>query len=45
MFASFGIDTIEFGVINDTIHAINERTTMQEVELLQRVFEKIIEKF
>ena len=44
-FGAFGIEAIEFGVINDTIHSINERTTVKEVEGLTRVFEDIIQKF
>jgi succinyl-diaminopimelate desuccinylase len=44
-FGQFGIDTVEFGVINDTIHAINERTTIKEVEDLTKVFEQLISKF
>ena len=40
--ASFGIDVIEFGVINDTIHAVNERTTAKEVQSLYEVFDKLI---
>jgi len=41
--AQFGIDVIEFGVKNDTIHAINERTTAYEVESLYKVFKNLIE--
>jgi len=44
-FAQFGVDVVEFGVINDTIHAPNERTTMQEVEDLEDVFKKVIDNF
>ena len=44
-FGEFGIDTVEFGVINDTIHAPNERTSIKEVEDLARVFARVIEKF
>jgi len=44
-FGEFGIDTVEFGVINDTIHAPNERTSVKEVEDLARVFARLIEKF
>jgi len=44
-FGEFGIDTVEFGVINDTIHAPNERTTALEVENLARIFARVIEKF
>ncbi len=40
--APLGIDVIEFGVINDTIHAINERTTVKEVQNLYEVFKTLI---
>ncbi|WP_455756570.1 succinyl-diaminopimelate desuccinylase [Sulfurimonas sp.] len=40
--AQFGIDVIEFGVKNDTIHAVNERTTKAEVEDLHKVFKELI---
>ncbi|MCK9473013.1 succinyl-diaminopimelate desuccinylase [Sulfurimonas sp.] len=40
--APLGIAVIEFGVINDTIHAINERTTAKEVESLYEVFKNLI---
>lgn len=40
--AQFGIDVIEFGVKNDTIHAINERTTLGEVQGLYKVFKELI---
>ncbi len=40
--AAFGVDVIEFGVKNDTIHSVNERTTPQEVEALYEVFTKLI---
>lgn len=43
--AQFGIDVIEFGVKNDTIHAINERTTKVEVESLHKVFKTLIEQW
>ena len=44
-FGEYGIDTVEFGVINDTIHAPNESTTVKEVRDLEKIFEKLIEKF
>jgi len=44
-FAEFGVDVVEFGVKNDTIHAPNERTTPEEVEGLKKVFDKIIAAF
>lgn len=41
--AQFGIDVIEFGVKNDTIHSINERTTVKEVKDLHKVFKTLID--
>ncbi|MBD3841659.1 MAG: succinyl-diaminopimelate desuccinylase [Campylobacterales bacterium] len=41
-FGQFKIDTVEFGVINDTIHAVNERTTVEEVTKLTQVFQELI---
>lgn len=43
--AAYGIDVIEFGVINDTIHAPNERTSIEEVKNLYAVFTKLIHNF
>ena len=44
-FGEYGIDTVEFGVVNDTIHAPNERTSEAEVEGLYRVFSELIRNF
>ncbi len=44
-FGEFGVDTVEFGVINDRIHAINERTSIKEVEKLYEIFKSVIERF
>lgn len=44
-FGQYKIDTVEFGVINDTIHAVNERTSVKEVEKLTEVFENIIKNW
>ena len=38
-----GVDVVEFGVINDTIHAVNERTTVKEVRELYEVFKNLID--
>jgi succinyl-diaminopimelate desuccinylase len=38
-----GVDVVEFGVINDTIHAVNERTTAKEVQELYEVFKNLID--
>ncbi|MBD3808772.1 MAG: succinyl-diaminopimelate desuccinylase, partial [Epsilonproteobacteria bacterium] len=43
--AEFGIEVAEFGVINDTIHAPNESTTIDEVEKLYVIFSKFIKNF
>ncbi len=42
---AYGIDVVEFGVINDTIHAPNERTSIEEVEKLYEVFRSLIDTF
>jgi succinyl-diaminopimelate desuccinylase len=44
-FGEFGVKTVEFGVINDTIHAPNERTSKDEVINLYKVFKKVLESF
>ncbi len=44
-FGEFKVDTVEFGVINDTIHAPNERTSIEEVEALCEVFKRVIKEF
>ncbi|MCJ8326742.1 MAG: succinyl-diaminopimelate desuccinylase [Campylobacterales bacterium] len=44
-FGAFGIEAIEFGVINDTIHSINERTSVIEVQKLTKVYEDLIKNF
>lgn len=43
--APCGVDVIEFGVKNDTIHSKNERTTKEEVEKLYEVFCEVIKKY
>lgn len=43
--AQYGIDVVEFGVKNDTIHAPNESTSIEEVEGLYRVFSRLIQHF
>jgi len=42
---AFGIDVVEFGVINDTIHAPNERTSIKEVQALYDVFKHTVKQF
>ncbi len=40
-----GVEVVEFGVKNDTIHSVNERTTKEEVVGLYRVFKELIQDF
>jgi len=42
---AYGIDVVEFGPRNDTIHAANERVTISEVEGLYRVFSDLISRW
>jgi succinyl-diaminopimelate desuccinylase len=44
-FGQYKVDTVEFGVINDTIHSINERTSIKEVENLTKIFQNLINNF
>ena len=43
--APLGVDVIEFGVKNDSIHSVNERTTRKEVEDLYKVFQDLIKRW
>ncbi len=44
-FGQFKIPTVEFGVINDTIHAVDERTSIIEVERLCNIFVDLIKNW
>jgi len=43
--APLGVAVIEFGVRNDSIHSVNERTTRVEVESLYKVFTSLIKNW
>ena len=43
--APYGVEVVEFGVINDRIHGLNERTSIAEVENLYNIFATIIKRF
>ncbi len=45
LLAEYGVETVELGVINDRIHAVNERCKFEEVENLKKIFDKVIENF
>jgi len=40
-----GVAVVEFGVKNDSIHSVNERTTRAEVEDLYKVFKTLIDNW
>ncbi len=42
-FSAYGIEVVEFGVINDRIHAIDERVSLKELDLLEKVFLGVLE--
>ncbi|MDR2080544.1 MAG: succinyl-diaminopimelate desuccinylase [Campylobacteraceae bacterium] len=44
-FAEFGVSTVEFGVLNDTIHAANERCYLSHLYDLIKVFKTLLTKF
>ncbi|MDU7693025.1 MAG: succinyl-diaminopimelate desuccinylase [Helicobacter sp.] len=41
--AKLSIPVVEFGVRNDTIHAINERVFISDVKALEQIFTKLLE--
>ncbi|MBN2894718.1 MAG: succinyl-diaminopimelate desuccinylase [Campylobacterales bacterium] len=43
--APYGIDVVEFGVRNNTIHAPNEHVNAEDVLMLKEVFSRFISKF
>ena len=45
VFGKYKIPTVEFGVKNDSIHSINEKTETRYVEQLTEVFEDIIKEW
>ncbi len=42
-FSAHGVEVVEFGIINDRIHAIDERVGLKELELLEKVFLGVLE--
>lgn len=43
--SAFGVPCVEFGVINDRIHAVNERVSKAEMLGLTEVFKRVLGKF
>lgn len=44
-FSSFGVEVVEFGVLNDTIHSANEKVAIKDLQSLHQVFLKTIDYF
>lgn len=42
LFAKFGIEVCELGVVNDKIHAVNESVEFKQVELLEECFSRLL---
>jgi len=43
--APYGIEVVEFGVINNTIHAPDEKVGVEELQNLHTIFSELIKKF
>lgn len=43
--AAFDVEVVELGVINDRIHAVDERTSIDEVVKLKAVFTELLKNF
>src|SRR5690606_17964612 len=41
--APYGIDVVELGPINETIHKVNERVAIDDLERLERIYFRIAE--
>lgn len=44
-FAEFGVKVVEFGVRNDSIHAVDEKVSLEDFDKLCLVFKDLIENF
>ena len=44
-FAEYGVNVVECGVCNDTIHSVNERVKISEIEELKAVFVELLQIF
>jgi succinyl-diaminopimelate desuccinylase len=42
--APAGVHVVEFGAVNDSIHKVNERIPLADIETLQRVYLAILER-
>lgn len=44
-FAAFGVEVIELGVPNDSIHAVNERVKISDINMLESIFSHFLQNF
>lgn len=42
-FSSFGVEVVEFGVLNDSIHSANEKVALKDLQSLHQVFFQTID--
>ncbi len=43
--APYGVEVVEFGLCNDLIHAVDECTSVQDVETLSAIFSEVVARF
>ncbi len=36
---------VDFGLPNATIHAVDERATVEDIEALSRIYERVIDRY
>ena len=36
---------VDFGLPNATIHAVDERATVEDIEALSRIYERVMERY
>lgn len=41
-FSEYGVNVVEIGLCNDRIHAINERVSLKDIDLLERIFSTLL---
>jgi succinyl-diaminopimelate desuccinylase len=42
--APTGAEVVELGPVNDTIHKINERVRLEDLDTLSTIYERVLEK-
>ena len=44
-FSAFGVEVVEFGLVNDRIHAVDECVNLRDIEILKDIFVSFISDF